>query len=48
MSEIDTSGLQTRAIEAVNQHARLAQAINDSLCSFGELGVVYPALERPT
>src|SRR5580658_7525043 len=38
MSEINTSGLKARVIEAVNEHAKLAQVINDSLFSFGELG----------
>jgi aminobenzoyl-glutamate utilization protein B len=38
MSEINTSGLKARVIEAVNEHAKLAQVINDSLFSFGEPG----------
>src|SRR6201998_976934 len=38
MSEINTSGLKARVIETVMEHAKLAQVINDSLFSFGELG----------
>ena len=38
MNDINTSGLKARVIESVNDHAKLAQVINDSLFSFGELG----------
>ena len=38
MNDVNTSGLKARVIESVNDHAKLAQVINDSLFSFGELG----------
>ena len=38
MSEVNTGTLKSRVIELVDDHAKLAQVINDSLFSFGELG----------
>jgi len=38
MNDVNTGVLKTRVIELVNEHAKLAQVINDSLFSFGELG----------
>ena len=38
MGEVNTGVLKTRVIELVNEHAKLAQVVNDSLFSFGELG----------
>ena len=38
MNDVNTSVLKSRVIELVNEHAKLAQVVNDSLFSFGELG----------
>src|ERR1700722_18799685 len=38
MSEVNTGTLKSRVIELVDDHAKLAQVIKDSLFSFGELG----------
>ena len=38
MNDVNTGMLKTRVIELVNEHAKLAQVVNDSLFSFGELG----------
>ena len=38
MNDVNTGVLKTRVIELVNEHAKLAQVVNDSLFSFGELG----------
>ncbi|HKD74279.1 MAG TPA: amidohydrolase, partial [Ktedonobacterales bacterium] len=38
MNDMNTGVLKTRVIELVNEHAKLAQVVNDSLFSFGELG----------
>ena len=38
MNDINTGVLKTRVIELVNEHAKLAQVVNDSLFSFAELG----------
>jgi aminobenzoyl-glutamate utilization protein B len=38
MNDVNTGVLKTRVIELVNEHAKLAQVISDSLFSFGELG----------
>ncbi|HET6238227.1 MAG TPA: amidohydrolase [Acetobacteraceae bacterium] len=38
MPDMNTDALKTRLVDLVNQHAKLAQVINDSLFSFAELG----------
>ena len=38
MNDVNTGMLKARVIELVNEHAKLAQVVNDSLFSFGELG----------
>ena len=38
MPDVNTDALKTRLVDLVNQHAKLAQVINDSLFSFAELG----------
>ena len=55
MNEVNTGVLKTRVTELVNEHAKLAQVINDSVFSFGELGFhevetskyLTATLERP-
>ena len=38
MNDVNTSVLKSRVIELVEEQAKLAQVVNDSLFSFGELG----------
>src|SRR5208337_4321524 len=38
MPDVNADALKTRLVDLVNQHAKLAQVINDSLFSFAELG----------
>ena len=38
MNDVNTSVLKSRVIELVDEQAKLAQVVNDSLFSFGELG----------
>src|SRR4029077_11828009 len=38
MNDVNTGMLKARVIERVDEHAKLAQVVNDSLFSFGELG----------